>query len=197
MSTIKANDAEVREFNGRLRDVAGFLADERGDLGAALSELSVALGEVADFVRDNRAALESNVDRLTEVTGVLVKQQQALSEVLDVAPGALSNLANTYNGSSGTLDTRADINELTLPPAVLVCELLRRGTPQNVPATVSAMCGRLEPVLSGAAPLPSAAEVITALQAGQPPPVPGLAVPVVPAPAQAPVPVPVPGTGGR
>ncbi len=177
VSTIAANDAEVREFNGRLEDVAGFLADERGDLAAALSELSIALGEVADFVRDNREILNSNVERLTDVTAVLVEQQRALAETFDVAPAALGNLANAYNGSSGTLDTRANINELTLPPIVLICELLARGTPVGLPTTISDTCAEAEPILSGVVPLPSAAEVITSLQAGEAPPVPGLALP--------------------
>ena len=181
VSTIAANDAEVREFNGRLEDVAGFLADERGDLAAALSELSIALGEVAAFVRDNREILNSNVERLTDVTAVLVKQQRALAETFDVAPAALGNLANAYNGSSGTLDTRANINELTLPPIVLICELLRRGTPVGLPTTISDTCTEAEPILSGAVPLPSATEVITSLQAGEAPPVPGLALPTDPA----------------
>ncbi len=178
-STIAANDGKVREFNGRLEDVAGFLAGERTDLAAAVSELSVALGEVAAFVGDNREVLKSNVDELTDVTAVLVARQKALAEILDIAPAALSNLANTYNGSSGTLDTRANINELTLPPIVLICEALKRGTPQDLPKTLSDRCADLEPVLSGAIPLPSAAQVITALQAGEPPPVPGLALPTV------------------
>jgi virulence factor Mce-like protein len=186
VSTIAAKDAEVREFNGRLQDVAGFLADERGDLAGAVSELSVALGDVAEFVRDNRPALKSDVDKLTDVTAVLVKQQNALAEILDVAPAALSNLALTYNGSSGTLDTRANINELTLPPIVLICQALERGTPQGLPTNISDTCSTLEPVLSGAVPLPSAAQVITSLQSGKPPPVPGLALPTEPAPGAAP-----------
>jgi ABC-type transport system involved in resistance to organic solvents, periplasmic component len=181
VSTIAANDGQVREFNGRLEDVAGFLAAERGDLASAVSELSVALGDVAEFVRDNRSALKGNVDKLVDVTAVLVKQQKALAETLDVAPAALSNLANTYNGSSGTLDTRANINELTLPPIVLICQLLKRGTPADLPTGISDTCTQLEPVISGAVPLPSAAEVITALQSGKPPPVPGLALPTEPA----------------
>ncbi|WP_433276033.1 MCE family protein [Pseudonocardia xinjiangensis] len=181
-SMLADNDDQVREFNGRLADVSGFLADERGDLGTAVSELSIALGEVADFVRDNRASLQSNVDRLTDVTAVLVKQQKALAEILDIAPAGLSNLANTYNGSSGTLDTRADVNELSLPPIVLICQALKRGTPADLPQDLADTCSQLEPVLSGAVPLPSAAQVITALQSGQAPPVPGLALPTDPAP---------------
>lgn len=177
VSTIAANDDQVREFNSRLEDVAGFLAGERHDLGAALQQLSIALGEVADFVRDNREILDSNVDRLTEVTAVLVRQQDALAETLDIAPAALGNLANTYNASSGTLDTRANINELTLPIPVLACTLLQRGAPDGVipDDSLREPCARL-----GGIPLPSPAEVITSLQNGQPPPVPGLALPVEP-----------------
>jgi virulence factor Mce-like protein len=189
VAVIAADDAEVREFNTRLEDVSGFLAEERGDLGDALRELSVALGEVAVFVRDNREILQSNVDRLTEVTGVLVDQQQALAETLDVAPTALGNLANAYNGSSGTLDTRANINELTLPPIVLICELLRRGTPtplQELPIGIEDACEQLGPL--DELPLPSASEVITSLQAGEVPPVPGLALPTAPPAASAPTP---------
>jgi phospholipid/cholesterol/gamma-HCH transport system substrate-binding protein len=179
VSTLAANDAQVRQFTTQLADVSHFLAAERGDLGTALRELSLALGEVAAFVQDNRALLKSNVDRLTEVTAVLVRQREALGEILDVAPTALSNLNNAYDASSGTLDTRLNIEELRAPPVLLVCELLRRSTPRQVPATLAQTCRAWEPQLSGAVPLPTAAQVITALQAGQPPPLPLLALPTV------------------
>ncbi|HET9117078.1 MAG TPA: MCE family protein, partial [Pseudonocardiaceae bacterium] len=180
VSTLAANDTQVRQFTSQLTDVSNFLAGERGDLGTALRELSVALGEVAAFVQDNRAVLRSNVDRLTEVTAVLVRQREALGQIIDIAPTALSNLNNAYNASSGTLDTRPNIEELRAPPILLICELLRRSTPRQVPAALAQTCRALEPQLTGAAPLPSAAQVITALQAGQPPPLPLLALPSVP-----------------
>jgi virulence factor Mce-like protein len=179
VSTLAANDAQVRQFTTQLADVSNYLAGERGDLGAALRELSLALGEVAAFVQDNRAVLKSNVDRLTEVTAVLVRQREALGQIIDIAPTALSNLNNAYNASSGTLDTRLNIEELRAPPILLVCELLRRSTPRQVPATLARTCAALEPQLTGAVPLPTAAQVITALQAGQPPPLPLLALPTV------------------
>lgn len=180
VSTLAANDAQVRQFNAQLADVSNFLAGERGDLGAALQQLSIALGEVAVFVQDNRAVLTSNVDRLIEVTAVLVRQREALGQILDTAPTGLGNLNNAYNSSSATLDTRVNLQELRSPPILLVCELLRRGTPRQVPATLAETCRALEPQLTGAVPLPSVAQVITALEAGQPPPLPLLALPTVP-----------------
>lgn len=180
VATLAANDPQVRQLNTQLAEVSNFLADERGDLGAALRELSVTLGEVAGFVQDNRGVLKSNVDRLTEVTAVLVAQRDALAEIFDVAPTGLANIVNAYNASSGTLDTRLGIQELRAPPILLVCELLRRSTPRDVPAELAQTCARLEPQLSGAVPLPPVADVISALEAGQPPPLPLLAVPTVP-----------------
>lgn len=180
VSTLAANDAQVRQFTAQLADVSNVLAGERGDLAATLAQLSLALGEVAAFVQDNRAVLTSDVDRLIEVTAVLVRQRAALGDILDTAPTGLGNLNNTYNSSSGTVDTRLNLEELRSPPILLVCELLRRATPRQVPATLADTCRALQPQLTGAAPLPSVAEVITALQAGQPAPLPMLALPTVP-----------------
>ncbi|GHH37592.1 MCE family protein [Lentzea cavernae] len=164
---LAANDSQVRDFNKQLADVSKMLADERGDLGAALSELATALGLVQGFVKDNREVLKSNVDKLASITQVLVNQRAALAETLDVAPLALGNLQNSYNAASGTLDVRADINELNQPPIVLVCKLVQQATPNNVPPILADTCKQLEPLLTGAIPLKSPAEVLGDLNAGK------------------------------
>jgi phospholipid/cholesterol/gamma-HCH transport system substrate-binding protein len=169
---LSQNDSQVRQFNQQLADASGFLAGEKDDLGAALHDLAVALAQVQGFIQNNRGALKGDVDKLAGITQVLVDQRNSLAEVLDVAPDALGNLQNAYNASSGTLDTRADVNELTQPPLVTVCKLLQQGQPKQVPAFLSTACGQLAPVLSGAVPLPSAAQALSALQQGKLPPLP-------------------------
>ncbi|SDF65451.1 virulence factor Mce family protein [Lentzea fradiae] len=164
---LAANDSQVRDFNQQLADVSKLLADERGDLGAALAELATALGQVQGFVKDNREVLKSNVDKLASITQVLVNQRAALAETLDVAPLALGNLQNSYNAASGTLDTRANINELNQPPIVLVCKLVQQATPNNVPPVLAETCKQLEPLLTGALPLKTPAEVLSDLNAGK------------------------------
>lgn len=164
---LAANDSQVRDFNKQLADVSKMLADERGDLGAALNELATALQQVQGFIKDNRAVLKSNVDKLASITQVLVNQRAALAETLDVAPLALGNLQNSYNAASGTLDTRANINELNQPPIVLICKLIQQATPNNVPPVLAQTCKQLEPLLTGAVPLKSPAEVLSDLNAGK------------------------------
>jgi phospholipid/cholesterol/gamma-HCH transport system substrate-binding protein len=122
-TALAESDQQVREFNQRLAGVAEQLAGERDELAAALHSLTVALADVTGFVRDNREGLKSNVAALADITGVLVRQQQAIINVLDVAPLALSNLNLAYNARSGTLDTR---DNATGPydPASYVCSLM-------------------------------------------------------------------------
>jgi len=170
-TALATSDDAVNKFNEQAADVSRFLADERGDLAAAVQQLGIALGAVQKFIDTNRAHLKSNVDKLASVTKVLVDQRAALSEVLDIAPVALSNIINSYNGSSGTLDARADLNDLAQPPIVTVCNLVRQGTPNDLPQFLADTCDQLAPLIDKAVPLPTVAEVLTALQQGKMPPV--------------------------
>lgn len=174
-SALAANDTAVDEFSEQAADATKFLADERGDLAEAVRQLGIALGAVQQFINDNRAHLKTNVDKLATITQVLVDQRAALAETLDVAPVALSNIINSYNGSSGTLDARADLNELAQPPIVTVCNLVRQVTPNDLPQVLADACDQLKPVVEGAVPLPTPAEILTALQNGTAPqlPIPG------------------------
>ncbi|MDG9719722.1 MCE family protein [Streptomyces sp. DH24] len=123
-AALAADDKEVRSFNTSLAKVAEQLAGERKDLAAALKNLGAALGDVAEFVKDNKKSLASNVRGLSKVTKVLVTQREALAELLEVAPTGLSNLQNAYNPSSGTLDTRNNPDG-PQDPAALLCSLLK------------------------------------------------------------------------
>ena len=125
MKTLADNDQTVRQFNQSLADVSTMLAGEREELVAATKNLSVALTSVKGFVEENKDSLSRNITGLNRVSKVLVRQRAALDEILHVAPGALNNLALTYNPQAGTLDTRANfgeaINQLEADPAALLC----------------------------------------------------------------------------
>ncbi|HSU02496.1 MAG TPA: MCE family protein [Nocardioides sp.] len=125
MQTLADNDQTVRQFNQSLADVSTMLEGEREELVAATRNLSVALTAVKGFVEDNKDSLSRNITGLNRVSKVLVRQRDALDEILHVAPTALNNLALTYNPQAGTLDTRANfgqtIDQLNADPAALLC----------------------------------------------------------------------------
>ncbi|GAA4377310.1 MCE family protein [Nocardioides caricicola] len=151
ISTLAANDSTVRRFNESLSDVSSMLAGERDELSASLESLATALGQVKTFVAENREVLGRNISGLTRVSKVLVKQRDALSEILDYGPLALNNLALTYNPQAGTLDTNANIGELVhqieSDPATLLCGFLSQADRSG------ALCDLVQTALPRAATL--------------------------------------------
>jgi phospholipid/cholesterol/gamma-HCH transport system substrate-binding protein len=126
-STLAANDGGIRALNSNLAKVGNQLAGERKDLGAALSNLATALQLVNGFVHDNRNALTGDIHGLTKVTNVLTKEKEAVKEIIDMAPFALSNLALEGDPKAHTLDTKDDPQgPLTQPigPNGIICQVL-------------------------------------------------------------------------
>ena len=128
VKALAQNDKTVRDFNDSLASAAGVLEGERADLSAALHNLGVAMKEVSSFVRENKDGLSKNIKGLNVIAKILVKQRAALDEVLKVAPQALDNLYHTYNNTTGTLDTRANLaenmNDVKTRPDVVLCGLI-------------------------------------------------------------------------
>lgn len=122
-SMLATNNAQVRRLNTDLATVATQLSEERENLKATLESLGVAVDEVSGFVSDNRALLKSNLDRAVTVTNAFAKNRQALAQLLENAPVALSNLQNAYHPETGTLDTRNNAKGFD-DPLLLVCSIL-------------------------------------------------------------------------
>lgn len=171
-ATLAESDKQIRDFQTRLADVAGFLAGEREQLGSSLGALAGALEDVDAFISDNKDLIAANVERLAGITKALVDQREALAEVIDVAPLGASNFVNAYDAASGSVAVRGAFPELQLSPVLMLCTLVQRGLAGAVPVEVSSACGELAPVLDGLVPLPSVGDLLSDLQQGEPPAIP-------------------------
>jgi phospholipid/cholesterol/gamma-HCH transport system substrate-binding protein len=147
VSALAANDQLVRQFNTNFAATSTTLAGERQDLAASLSLLATALGEVATFVKDNRAAVHTTISGAAEISQILVKEKAALAEVMDTAPLGLGNLARIYNPQYGTLDQRVNMAQ-TDDPAAFICSLLLQAKQPK------STCSALKPVLDALNKLP-------------------------------------------
>jgi virulence factor Mce-like protein len=205
-TNLKQNDGKVRQFAEQFAQVNGYLAGERQNLGETLKQLSITLGEVATFVRDNRAEIRTNVDKLGDIIGTVNSERLAVEQLLDTAPAGLDGLVNGYNASGGTLDTRVNLlqsilctvyNLPVLPAAIKtaigpVLETLLPGglagcanvSPIPLPAlTADQLSGLRLPPLPGAAPLASALRAL--------PSAPAAANPSAPSPSNRPLGAPL------
>lgn len=175
---LKNNDADVRTFNDSTAQVSTVLEGERDDLAKTLKALSLALIDVNALVKDNRGELRKNVKNLASLSKVLARHQDDLEKLTINGPTALTNIALSYNGNYGTLDTRTNIGELLLgtvkDPASLLCALLGESIENSTCDTLTGLLGTVSGPLTGAA-------------SGEPPTLPDLprsAVPSVPKQAE-------------
>jgi phospholipid/cholesterol/gamma-HCH transport system substrate-binding protein len=108
--------------------VSSQLSGDRQNLATAISTLGTALGDVTTLVRENRSTLVADVKGLTDVTDTLLKQKNALSEVLDLAPTALQNLDGAYDPEAQALRTKSDM-QIGTNPTLFVCQILESLVP--------------------------------------------------------------------
>ncbi len=124
--TLGRNDRLVRAF---IRDLAGMssaLADERFELQRALNAVSRAVGTVKVFVRDNREALVTDLEKLTRVMKTINSEKQSLDTVLQVGPLALGNLAVAFNNETGSIGSRVGLQGTFGNPDGLLCAIVQQ-----------------------------------------------------------------------
>ncbi|MQA10057.1 MAG: MCE family protein [Pseudonocardiaceae bacterium] len=105
------NDDQVRKVNQQMASVWRTLSADRDELSSALHSLGKALGEIQGFIKDNRARIKSNVDKLAKTTQQLVSQRGSVAEALDVAPLGVTNALNSFDPRSGSLQGRTNLLE--------------------------------------------------------------------------------------
>ncbi|TFI45573.1 MCE family protein [Rhodococcus sp. 1R11] len=147
VSALAVNDQQVRNFNSQLADLTGFLSGQREDLGAALQQLSVSLGDVATFVADNRTELTTAANGLVVPTQTLADNREQLVQTLTLLPLAISNLVNAYDAESGTLASRANLQNETQDPLGTVCRLLDLGKLVPGDPRFEALGAQIQPIL--------------------------------------------------
>ncbi|OBF30127.1 MCE family protein [Mycobacterium sp. ACS4331] len=91
----------MRQLNQNLANVTGLLADDPGEVAAAVSDLNSAVGEVQIFVAENRETLGTTSDKLASVSQILNDSLDDIKQVLHLAPNTLQNYINIYQPAQG------------------------------------------------------------------------------------------------
>lgn len=108
------NDDTVAEVNDQFADVAGFLAEDREEMGKAAKNLSGAMEVLDDFIVENRANLQTSVENLVPTTKALQRQRDSLEEMIRLAPLLLHNLREAYDPDYNLIAGRGNVNEVSV-----------------------------------------------------------------------------------
>jgi len=122
VTALKDSDDQVALFNKQLDQVSTVLADNRQELGQTLTALDHSFGQIRDFVADNRTLVATDLQKLNQLATTVASQRQNLADILQVGPGALSNLNNIYDPVSGGLTGAVapiNANSASLPVCTL------------------------------------------------------------------------------
>jgi ABC-type transporter Mla subunit MlaD len=111
---LRGQGTKINQLIGDFGDASGTLADSSGDLAAAIDNLGSALALVDDFIRDNRGALRTSVEKLQGPTRVLVNQRAQLEETVRLVPLVLQNFLRAYDPRREALTGRGNLNEASI-----------------------------------------------------------------------------------
>ncbi len=95
IASIDGNERTVRTFLRRVAQGSALLDDQRKEFRASLRALDRAVHTVAAFAVKNRGQIVKALDGSADIMSAVLKKQRQLSEVLEVMPLALQNLART------------------------------------------------------------------------------------------------------
>ncbi len=146
-TTLSANDGLVRAFVEDLAGVSQQLSDERVELQRTLSALADAVGTVEVFVRENREALVTDVEKLSRVMRTIASERDSLDTALKVAPTAIGNLFLAYNTESGSIGSRIGVNGNTFNADGFLCSVVQQSSMPRVSKdlTCEILASLLEP----------------------------------------------------
>ncbi len=101
VSALQDSTDLMRQLNQNLANVTGLLADDPGEVAAAVRDLNAAVGDVQSFVAENRETLGTTSDKLAAVSQTLHESLDDIKQVLHVAPNTLQNYINIYQPAQG------------------------------------------------------------------------------------------------
>jgi len=137
VSALAESDQQIAEFSASLDAVSGLFDADKGALRTGMANLASAVGKVERFVRSNRAEIKQSIVGLTDVAGVVAKQQEALAQTLQVAPNALANLIEAVHQRQNAVGV--DLHGANIhSPGQLLC-----GAVAGASATTGLKAGKL------------------------------------------------------
>jgi phospholipid/cholesterol/gamma-HCH transport system substrate-binding protein len=118
------NDRLVRAFMKDLAGVSSVLSGERVEISRALHAVARSVGTVEGFVKNNRRALVTDLEKITRVMKTINSERDNIDTALRVGPLALGNLAVAFNNETGSIGSRIGMQGTFGNPDGLLCAIV-------------------------------------------------------------------------
>nr|WP_234834750.1 MCE family protein [Mycolicibacterium stellerae] len=146
VSALRDSKEQIVLFENRLATLSSVLNDNRSDLDAALTNLSTALGEVQRFVAGSRNETAEQIQRLGNLTQVVVDNKMAFENVLHITPNAIANFNNIYYPNGGSVTGAFSFVNFS-NPVQAICGMIGAVENTTAPETAKLCAQYLGPAL--------------------------------------------------
>ncbi|MFY9919368.1 MAG: MCE family protein [Mycobacterium sp.] len=146
VSALRDSKQQIVLFENRLATLTSVLDDNRSSLDAALTDLSTAIGEVQRFVAGTRNQAAEQIQRLGNVTQVLVDNRMAVENVLHITPNAIANFNNIYYPNGGSVTGAFSLVNFS-NPVQAICGMIGAVENTTAPETAKLCAQYLGPAL--------------------------------------------------
>ncbi|KRA37226.1 hypothetical protein ASD81_00310 [Nocardioides sp. Root614] len=149
--TLAENDTLVRAFMQDLTGVSSMLAEESDELEQAVTAVAQAVGGVESFVKNNRDAFVTDVEKLTDVLNTIVSEKDSLKKAIEVAPVAMGNLHMGFDHVTDSQNSRIGIGGQIWDADGFLCAIVQQQPAMPAPLkdiTCDLLKKLLEPIVS-------------------------------------------------
>ena len=146
VTALRDSKQQIVLFQNRLASLTSVINDSRSDLDSALTELSLAIGDVQRFVAGSRNQTTEQVQRLANVTQVLVDNRLAFENVLHIMPNAIGNFNNIFYPNGGSVTGAFALSNFS-NPVWFFCGLIGGVANTTAPETAKLCAQYLGPAL--------------------------------------------------
>jgi phospholipid/cholesterol/gamma-HCH transport system substrate-binding protein len=133
-SVLNNYDSQIVEFDHRLADVSGILADNDDQLHELLPRIDDAGRQVDKFLHDHGDQLTDTVDKAGSISRSLAQQRDNIAQALHIAPNTLTNFTNLFNPRTGRIMANVTLNNVSSfgSPGDDICSLITQAAAADV-----------------------------------------------------------------
>ncbi len=136
----------MRQLNDNLASVTALMANDPDEIAHAVDDFNVAIKDVTGFVADNREALGTTTDKLGSVTKALVDSLDDVRQTLHVLPNVVQNVNNIYEPAHGAITGILSVNNFANPISFL-CGAIQAASRLNNEASAKLCVQYLAPIV--------------------------------------------------